>query len=379
MPSRKRKRADLSPGSDGRAQSPASPDLDAPQANEQNVWEAVREEHFEAIEQLPLTLHRQNTLIHELDQQVNAHNSTSLATILKYIQKRRAISRISGEAVGNPSTTPGQEVELQEEQPRFPQPITFPSTTALNAPAATRIQTNGLSAMPQPPTTTRQILPYIASLREEILRASEEKVNVAQAAHDSTGLSEVVRHVSMLKQAIKEQEASIALGARPGHLEPSNLFDLAVGRWVKPSRATLSPINSDDFEGDNRPREQVAVDVIALAEEIGRIHIPPRGGRKGRGKPKGQEDPRPQFPPLTITLPAQPVVTASGAAAAEETYCYCQQGSFGEMIACDNKKCPREWYHIGCVGLQDIAPEGLKTWYCPDCRPARSRGGPKRK
>ncbi|KAF8078199.1 hypothetical protein FPV67DRAFT_40889 [Lyophyllum atratum] len=95
-------------------------------------------------------------------------------------------------------------------------------------------------------------------------------------------------------------------------------------------------------------------------------------GKKGRGRPKAPrlkpDDAQALVPPLTITLPAQPP--------AEETYCYCQQGSFGEMIACDNKKCPIEWYHVGCVGLQ-TTPEGLKTWYCPDCRPARR--GSKRK
>ncbi|KPV72674.1 uncharacterized protein RHOBADRAFT_17997, partial [Rhodotorula graminis WP1] len=48
----------------------------------------------------------------------------------------------------------------------------------------------------------------------------------------------------------------------------------------------------------------------------------------------------------------------------EPTYCYCDRVSFGEMIACENDDCSREWFHLGCVGLEH-APEG--KWYCDDC------------
>ena len=36
----------------------------------------------------------------------------------------------------------------------------------------------------------------------------------------------------------------------------------------------------------------------------------------------------------------------------EEKYCICQQGSYGEMVACDAKDCPTEWFHLSCVGLK---------------------------
>nr|CUU98743.1 hypothetical transcript [Hymenolepis microstoma] len=35
----------------------------------------------------------------------------------------------------------------------------------------------------------------------------------------------------------------------------------------------------------------------------------------------------------------------------EPTYCICGDVSYGEMVACDNKNCPIEWFHFGCVGL----------------------------
>src|SRR5437762_105381 len=29
-----------------------------------------------------------------------------------------------------------------------------------------------------------------------------------------------------------------------------------------------------------------------------------------------------------------------------QVYCFCQQVSFGEMAACDNENCEREWFHL---------------------------------
>jgi len=49
----------------------------------------------------------------------------------------------------------------------------------------------------------------------------------------------------------------------------------------------------------------------------------------------------------------------------EPTYCLCGRVSFGEMIACDNDDCAKEWFHLECVGLT-VAP--VTKWYCPDCR-----------
>ncbi|EGF80585.1 hypothetical protein BATDEDRAFT_24326 [Batrachochytrium dendrobatidis JAM81] len=48
----------------------------------------------------------------------------------------------------------------------------------------------------------------------------------------------------------------------------------------------------------------------------------------------------------------------------EQLYCFCQQVSYGEMIACDNEDCPHEWFHLECVGLSE-PPNGV--WFCKDC------------
>lgn len=70
----------------------------------------------------------------------------------------------------------------------------------------------------------------------------------------------------------------------------------------------------------------------------------------------------------------------------EPKYCYCGQGSFGEMIACDNDDCPMEWFHLGCTGLRAVPGDNGKfddtwtlvqlltcssvKWYCDVCKEA---------
>jgi len=48
----------------------------------------------------------------------------------------------------------------------------------------------------------------------------------------------------------------------------------------------------------------------------------------------------------------------------EPRYCYCNEVSFGEMVACDNDACPREWFHLSCVGM--TKPPG-KNGKLPSC------------
>jgi len=51
----------------------------------------------------------------------------------------------------------------------------------------------------------------------------------------------------------------------------------------------------------------------------------------------------------------------------EPRYCICGGVSYGDMIACDNEACPREWFHLQCVGLTK-APAGKAKWYCEECK-----------
>ncbi|KEF57734.1 uncharacterized protein A1O9_05654 [Exophiala aquamarina CBS 119918] len=57
----------------------------------------------------------------------------------------------------------------------------------------------------------------------------------------------------------------------------------------------------------------------------------------------------------------------------EERYCYCQGVSYGEMVACDKPDCPRQWFHLDCIGLKSV-PKSAK-WYCEECKEALAKKG----
>lgn len=54
----------------------------------------------------------------------------------------------------------------------------------------------------------------------------------------------------------------------------------------------------------------------------------------------------------------------------EPRYCLCNDVFYGEMIGCDDDKCKKEWFHLGCVNLRR-APKG--EWICPECKQRREK------
>ena len=56
--------------------------------------------------------------------------------------------------------------------------------------------------------------------------------------------------------------------------------------------------------------------------------------------------------------------TFPGQAIDERRYCFCNEMSYGDMIACDNPTCRREWFHYPCVGIV-TPPKG--KWFCTEC------------
>ena len=47
-----------------------------------------------------------------------------------------------------------------------------------------------------------------------------------------------------------------------------------------------------------------------------------------------------------------------GADGDDKKYCTCHSVSYGNMVACDNEKCPYEWFHWSCVGINKARGEG---------------------
>ncbi|KAG2366766.1 hypothetical protein BDR07DRAFT_1395063 [Suillus spraguei] len=194
--------------------------------------------------------------------------------------------------------------------------------------------------LPSSGKTTRKLLQQIAQVSEEALRASEEKVNIAQTAYET-----VDRHIRLLDQAIKEQEASISLGIRPGtHLAPILLPDLVVPRWVRPTRMERSPT----------PSLSPAISTVLpheTTEELSIESARPGKGRKARKKPEPESETPPPLPEEVLKIPTNrttrsvklKIPAQAQADPNEPRYCYCNQVSYETMIACDNDACKLEW------------------------------------
>ncbi|TBU62548.1 hypothetical protein BD310DRAFT_918645 [Dichomitus squalens] len=132
-----------------------------------------------------------------------------------------------------------------------------------------------------------------------------------------------------------------------------------------------------------------------LSNQTGIIPDPPSTRAMSNGIvsewPHGQLE-GPGMPVVRNTFPQVPAADGNdgtmsaggepdGDAEDNKTYCFCESVSYGEMIACDDEDCEREWFHIACVGLT-VLPAG--TWYCSKCLERRQnqkksgRGGKKR-
>lgn len=144
------------------------------------------------------------------------------------------------------------------------------------------------------------------------------------------------RHACILEQAIKEQEASISSGARPGHLAVLTLPELVPPRWAQTAPAT--PTHDDETElmlGDEKPED---LDVGKSSEPPLEVKGRRRGFRGKRGKaavPGGHFDG--QGMSLTITLPGQAIT-------GEETFCRCEGVSFGDVCFLLASSCMNSYY-----------------------------------
>ncbi|KAJ8461940.1 hypothetical protein ONZ51_g11228 [Trametes cubensis] len=192
-------------------------------AKEREVWDAFREEHYELLEQLPLSLHRAFTLIQELDQQAQDNITHIAPAVLKYVALRKALAREAATENGAPDTDANAEaatdgpgnIPLPNGKIPNDTPVT-PSPTATAAEPSRKRQvssstSSSLASAVESSTSTRELLIHLAQSSEEATRACAEKVYLAQHAYDL-----VDRYIRDLDRAIKEQEASITLGIRQG-------------------------------------------------------------------------------------------------------------------------------------------------------------------
>jgi len=149
---------------------------------------------------------------------------------------------------------------------------------------------------------------------------------------------------------------------------------------------------SEDLQIEPPPRKQNPVDDLKEEEKAKPLsadspklkHISGKGRRKKEHKEKKDVSPKTQKnksektskPAKDFWIPEM-VKIPKPVDPNEETYCFCQQVSYGNMIGCDSSKCQFGWFHFSCVRITS-KPKG--KWFCPACKPAKTPGrGRKRK
>ncbi|KAF3951825.1 hypothetical protein ACB098_02G098500 [Castanea mollissima] len=159
------------------------------------------------------------------------------------------------------------------------------------------------------------------------IRIADEKVALAVQAYDlvDTHIQQLDQYLKKFDEELRREKENAAASGVPS---PSLDGGGKAGRMSESGRG-------------GRKKTRQATAAAAAATEAATTAANPTG--------------------MDLELPVDPN---------EPTYCFCNQVSYGEMVACDNTDCKIEWFHFGCVGLKE-QPKG--KWYCSDCAVQKNR------
>lgn len=171
----------------------------------------------------------------------------------------------------------------------------------------------------------QRVWPRLEQLQAQCVKLSQEKISLAESAYNS-----VDQHVRDLDAKLREYEAYLR----------------REGQWPEGVYGVASP--AEDM-GTSPVRAPLATGSSVRSTN----KLLSRANRKTN-----------EATTLNVMddMPIDPN---------EPRYCYCQNVSYGQMVACESGNCPYEWFHFECVGLTE-PPKG--EWICPDCRARSSRG-----
>lgn len=186
-------------------------------------------------------------------------------------------------------------------------------------------------------------------------KANAEDVPLIRKIPKSRGLKVLVELAPTLKASVADSESSSAQLKK----RRASRLPLRPGR---PPLRDVAPKRSKRFV-PRASRKLISPGKIVKPKAPQTVVVEPQKKKESQNIP--------------ANLPELVFLTAPLQEEDKELYCFCRQGSFGDMIACDNEKCPKgEWFHYKCVGLLNRV-EALKyttqKWYCSDeCRAAGS-------
>ncbi|KAK6332717.1 hypothetical protein TWF696_002741 [Orbilia brochopaga] len=192
---------------------------------------------------------------------------------------------------------------------------------------------------------------------DQVLEASKEVGREVESAAANLGTSD---HVPVKSHS---KEDRIPNSTTPGLDKPIKTAD---GPEKSTSRGNTSSISKATSKGISMSESSRSSQPSVRKTMTGKISKSTKGPpNKDDGHAKGNRE-------------ADGVRGAGGGEEEEEEgegegdpdemrYCYCNQVSYGKMVACDGPGCQREWFHLPCVGLTHM-PSTKDKWYCNECR-----------
>ncbi|SPO26434.1 uncharacterized protein UTRI_04023 [Ustilago trichophora] len=154
---------------------------------------------------------------------------------------------------------------------------------------------------------------------------------------------------------------------------------------ASPKSSERAPIRSRSLSASAAPTAAGALSTTTMRKALSPAPTGTRPTRKRKPKPLSPQkggrrsivtctptliSPTTQTP-RTGTTTVGPDLSQMPFDPTEPTYCYCDQISFDQMVACDNLDCPYEWFHYACVGL---ATQPKNDWFCRFCAPKAWKG-----
>lgn len=227
-----------------------------------------------------------------------------------------------------------------------------------------------------------ELLSEIRRLLVELIPCLEEKMHVASMAAESMNLhiDRVNADFKMIQDHEIPQDVQIDL-KDPAISEPKPVEkqsssaarsearrEAVAARKAAQQAAAESRYRTESSNGNAGGAKQARVrrwgppgSDAGGADEPGPQAVLSRGGGEKRRR-RDAEDAN----DTSLTGPPQPPSRRRHDLDKNEpVYCYCEQGSYGDMVGCDGPDCKREWFHLGCIGLS-APPKG--QWFCEDCQ-----------
>lgn len=185
---------------------------------------------------------------------------------------------------------------------------------------------------------------------QESIKAQKEKVRMA-----NLGMFVIGRQVRKLEEQVEKLE-------KEGLLTPAS--DDEEEAFNKTSTPEPLPPRPSRKSSSHHPPPMPARELKHPASTHEKTPSVSAGSSPG---PRDMRPPKRQKldSPVHSIGPAMPLVSPREGNGDDNVYCFCRQGSRGNMIGCDGSDCDIEWFHLDCVGLS-APPSG--TWYCESCR-----------